>query len=471
MQPAEVDADLTRANPWWRTPTGWEDQDVQLRDARASPLDYHPDSLRDLTSGGLYILRGPRRVGKSTAIKQLVRRRIADGDDPRTILYASVEGRSARDVAEIIQRAGRRWLGGEPGERLWLLDEITGVQGAWPAQVKRLRDSHPSFSADTVILTGSSSVQFDEAQKMLGGRRRVERSDRILLQMRFTEVAEALGMALPPSPVLSVSELADAETMKEIVEEVRPWIPELVEPWEDYLRIGGYPQAVSAHLSAEMDQAPVLQNALWDVIHGDAFAGANLTQTQTQAILGGLTSSLSSLLSVRSVAGKANMNHRTAGNRLDALRRSFVSFPVHREQGLAPKPRAQSKWYFTDPALTRLASNRGAGSAPRRSAVAEQQLGLALLRSLERETTGAAIHHDRLLYYRSSTGSEIDFVSPDFTDACVESKYVDSGWGHAFLTIAASGRSSGFVATRSGLREHDDGWALPTALLVYLLGC
>jgi predicted AAA+ superfamily ATPase len=212
-----------------------------------------------------------------------------------------------------------------------------------------------------------------------------------------------------------------------------------------------------------------LIESLWDVVHGEAFAGSGLTQTQTEAILRSLTSSLSSLFSVHALAQAVNIANHTAEQRLDALRRAFVAFPVHREQGLAPKPRSQSKWYFTDPILARLASRFGAGTSRDLTAVSEQQVGLAILRALERRSPGAAIRHDRLLYYRSAKGAEIDFVSPDFPGTCVESKFVDRAWGRAFQTIEASGRPTGIVATRSGVQRHRAGWALPAGLIAYVL--
>ena len=470
MRTAEIDTEIVESNPWWRDPETWERRDVQLGVARSSPLAYEPRPLADLTSGGLYILRGPRRVGKSTTLKQLVRERILAGVAPRTILHISVEGRSAQDVADIVRRAAERWLAGAPGERLWLIDEITGVHGDWPATIKRLRDHHPSIALDTVVLTGSSSMKFDEARKLLAGRRRVTRSDRVLFQMSFVDVAVTLGVDLPTSPNLDIPDLVDDEAMEAVVSEYRPWMPALVDGWDRYLRVGGYPQSVAADMREEAESPGVLSETLWDVIHGDAFAGSGLTQTQTQAILRVLTSSLTSLLSVHAVARDAVLADRTAAERLDALRRGFLVFPVHREQGLAPKPRAQSKWYFTDPQLARLASTRGAGQPPDLSRVSEQQLALAILRSLERRSAGAAIRHDRLLHYRSSTRAEIDFVSPDFASTCVESRFVDHGWGRAFQTIEASGRSTGLVATHSGLRRHDGGWALPAGLLAFLLG-
>lgn len=471
MQPNEIDNELVAANPWWRDPPGWQTSDVQLRTAMQSALEYDPQPLHDLTPGGLYILRGPRRVGKSTALKKLIARRLSAGTPPQRILHVSVEGRTAQDVVDIVRRGATTWLRGKPGERLWVIDEITGVQGPWPENIKRLRDSDPHFSADTVILTGSSATKFEEARKQLAGRRNTERSDRTLFQMGFVDVCRALGIELPQSPSLAPASLADTELIGDAVAEVRPWLPALIDGWDRYLRIGGYPQAVEGELRAPREGGDVaLRDALWDVIHGDAFEGSELTPTQTQTILRSISSSLSSLYSVQGLAAAVDVAHATAEARLDALRRAFLAFPVHREQGLAPRPQSQAKWYFTDPRLARLAAEFGAGSPPDTTAVSEQQIAVALLRSLEEETPGAAVRHDTLLYYRSRTGAEIDFVSPSFPHACVESKFVDRGWGRTFQTIEASGRRTGIVATRSGTQKHEGGWALPAGLVVFLLG-
>lgn len=471
MRSTDIDVELVESNPWWRDPQGWEQVDVQLRAARESSLEYRPRPLRDLTAGGLYILRGPRRVGKSTAMKQFIAERLRRGALPRTVLHVSVEGRSAQDLVDILRRGASEWLVGEPGERLWVIDEITGVQGAWPEYIKRLRDNDPSFSADTVVLTGSSSARFEEARKLLAGRRNAERSDRTLFQMGFVDVARSLGRELPDPPGLRVEDLGATDDLADAVSEYRPWVQALIDAWDRYVQVGGYPQAVAAELHGpgERSADATLTDALWDVIQGDAFQGSGLTHTQTQTILRSLASSLTSLFSVNSLAADVSLHHSTVDRRLDALRRAFIAFPVHREQGLAPKERAQPKWYFTDPRLARLASEFGAGSVPASTALAEQQLAVALLRALEEEWPGAAMRHDRLLYYRSRTGAEIDFMSASFSTTCIESKFVDRGWGRAFQTIEASGRPSGVVATRSGLKRHDAGWALPAGLLAFLL--
>lgn len=101
--------------------------------------------------------------------------------------------------------------------------------------------------------------------------------------------------------------------------------------------------------------------------------------------------------------------------------------------------------------------------------LSEQQLGLALLRNLERATPGDHLGFDRVLHHRSRTGSEIDFVGPDFGDLAIESKYVDGRWHGAAKTLRAS-RWQGIIATRTELNlTAPDVRAVPTSMLAWLL--
>ena len=50
--------------------------------------------------------------------------------------------------------------------------------------------------------------------------------------------------------------------------------------------------------------------------------------------------------------------------------------------------------------------------APDPSALSEQQLGMALLRSFERGHPGSYMEFDRVLHHRTRTRKEIDFVGP-----------------------------------------------------------
>lgn len=463
--------DLLRAgNPWWRT-ARWEAEDVALQRLAAAGYEYRPGSLDALEPGGLYLLRGPRRVGKSTELKRAIAGLLAAGVPARQVLHASVEGWRAADLADLVRFADERLLRGAAGGRWWFLDEITAVHGDWPSEVKRLRDQHPGFAFDTVVLTGSNAAGLEAATKGLAGRRGpATHADRVLLPMPFTAFCAAVGVGLPESPPVRAADLMDGEAQA-IADDLAPWTEDLVRAWETYLAVGGYPQAVTHHLRApEAGPDPSLVDALWDVIQGEAFARAGLAHVQAHALLRGIARSLGSSLAVSALARDADVAPPTAAARLEDLRRAFLCWPVHREQGLAPKPRSQGKWYFGDPLVARLAALRGAGRAPDVTALSEEQIGVALLRSLERESPGAAARHDQLLHHRSATGAEIDFVAAQFGAVCVESKYVDAGWGRALQTARASPWPRSIVATRAGVGRQADSWALPSGMLAVLLG-
>ena len=125
--------------------------------------------LSDLAPGGLYILRGPRRVGKTVAVKGEIRELIAGRVPPRRIVHMAVDGLRSRDLGLLVDAADG--LMPDEGHRYWFIDEITGIADGWPERVKWLRDNDSRFRTDTVVLTGSSAADLTGATKALAGRR------------------------------------------------------------------------------------------------------------------------------------------------------------------------------------------------------------------------------------------------------------------------------------------------------------
>ena len=70
MRRGEAQQQFIAINRWWRDPTGWPMADPDLREVEQAPFDYRANVLTDLAPGGLYVLRGPRRVGKTVEIKR-----------------------------------------------------------------------------------------------------------------------------------------------------------------------------------------------------------------------------------------------------------------------------------------------------------------------------------------------------------------------------------------------------------------
>lgn len=57
--------------PWWVSEE-WARDDPDLRELANVPFEYRPLPLADIAPDGLYLLLGPRRVGKSVELKRAV---------------------------------------------------------------------------------------------------------------------------------------------------------------------------------------------------------------------------------------------------------------------------------------------------------------------------------------------------------------------------------------------------------------
>lgn len=468
MKAGDIATRVASTNRWWRNPLAWRDQDPDLLAVSRAPFHYRANCLRDLAPGGLYVLRGPRRVGKSTQIKQTIASLIDRGISARNIVHASVDGWSARDLHTLVTSTSVTFLAGVSGPRYWFIDEVTSVAGAWPATIKYLRDNDPAFREDTVVLTGSSAARLHEARKALAGRRGdATDTDRMLLPMPFAAFVEAAGIQLPGLDPVSPGDLG-TDHFRAAVNVLLPHLADLVPLWEAYLRVGGFPQAVAGWLD-DGDVPDALVKALWDVIYGEAIAGARFSSMQTSALLARLSTSLCSPVNISSLARDVDAGRDATANRLGDLAEAYLSWPCHKEQGLRAHLAAQSKWYFVDPLVARLAALRGTGPEPDSTALTEQQVGLAILRAMDGFGFGELVDFDRLLYHRTATGREIDFVGRGLRGVAVESKYVDDRLGREMQTISAS-PWFGLLASRSVVEWGRDGWVVPAPILALALG-
>lgn len=464
MRQGEIQQSLVAGNRWWREPEDWVRDDPDLREAAQASFRYTAGVLAELAPGSLATLRGPRRVGKSVEIKRTIEALIAGGAVPRRIVHVAADGWRAADLARLVNAAGQLT---PAGHRYWFIDEITSIKDGWPERMKWLRDNDAAFRTDTVVLSGSSAADLTAATKALAGRRGPGRvPDRFLLPMgfrTFASLADAVAERGPPTNIgplalaaLTPRQLADA------CQALVPWLDWLVSRWDAYLQVGGFPAALSEFL-ASRDAPEPLRRALLDVVHGDAFHKADWSRTQTGALLRRIAGGLCSPVNYAALADDLDVAQPTVRRRFGELRETFVVWPCHREQRLRPKLNARCKFYFLDPIYAHLG-----GSPPDDSQLAQQQLGMALLRAEERERPGALVDFAAVLHHRSNTRREIDFVGPAFGGLAIESKFVDGRWKRDAQTLAAS-PWRGIVATRSELDLRDEVVAVPAAFLAWLV--
>lgn len=469
MNESELARQLTSGNVWWRQPEQWQRDDRDLAALVGIPLDYDPDPLAGIAPPNLYVLRGPRRVGKSVQLKRVVARLLKDAVEPRRVIHCACDGLSADDLRRLERVARMQLTRSVEGPRYWLFDEITAVR-EWPETIKWLRDNS-AMRGDCVVLTGSSGRDLEDARKALAGRRgQVTDSDRLLMPMGFRSFCSALGVGLPQAPILRPRDLLSANA-EDAVEELLPWLDEIASLWEVYVRIGGFPQAVAGYL-ADGDVDPTFVGDLWDVIHGDALRRENFSSAQSTRLLRRLARNLASPLNMTALAEDVGVgSHSTAARRVKDLVDGYCAWPCHRQgDGGLPNLAAQTKVYFTDPLIARLPHLRDEQPEPHPSQISEQQLGLTLALNLAAGDAGGFADFSAVMYARSATGREVDFCGRRLGSVAYEAKYTDRGLGRASQTMRAMFGGRGVLATRAQVAEVDGVRAWPAGVIALLLG-
>jgi predicted AAA+ superfamily ATPase len=174
------------------------------------------------------ILLGPRRVGKTVIVKQLIHDAIASGFDPQGVLYASIDapiysGIALQDFIELFPKDVKS------GRRIVIFDEIQYLKD-WETHLKDLVDSYPETK---FIALGSAAAALRLKSRESGAGRF---SDFMLPPLTFYEF---LTFIERDEELISVT-----RTENERNEYVAKDINALNECFVDYLNFGGYPEVV-----------------------------------------------------------------------------------------------------------------------------------------------------------------------------------------------------------------------------------
>jgi predicted AAA+ superfamily ATPase len=168
---AVLEADLQRLNPWWQ---GLPQPQLPPVRRWAFPVAMHrlKEGLTKVT-----VLRGPRQIGKSTLIRQMIETLLEEGVRPQSIFMVQFdELPGLLDVQEPILRLAdwfeTRFLGqtfneaARSGHPAYIfLDEVQNLDD-WAPQLKFLVDN----SDVRVMVTGSSALRIEQGRDSLAGR-------------------------------------------------------------------------------------------------------------------------------------------------------------------------------------------------------------------------------------------------------------------------------------------------------------
>lgn len=227
----DIAARIARDNPWWTSESNCEPEEAYVERVY---LESFCDIALNFKVQRAAVLLGPRRIGKTVMVRQLIQRAIKQGVDPARILYASIDtpvyaGIALEKFLEFIETK-------EPA--LVCFDEIQYLKN-WETHLKDLVDTYPKTK---FVATGSAAAALKLASNESGAGRF---SEFILPPLTFHEYIVFIGR--------------DTELIAPLKHESRFYeshnIDALNLEFVNYLNFGGYPEAVlNEHIREKADQ-------------------------------------------------------------------------------------------------------------------------------------------------------------------------------------------------------------------------
>ena len=477
------DEQILAQNPWWRE-QGWPAGDRQLALLAGQPVRLPAELVGaiDLTRAGIHVLRGPRQVGKTTDLKLLVARALAERHDARSIVYLTLdllEGAHHAELAETITRA--KALARHPGSSIVLLDEVTGVP-RWQTAVKAMWDDG-TIGDDVVVCTGSSAIDLQKgAAERLPGRRGAGR-DHLVLPQTFASFARAVNNSIPPSPCLTIADIRTSGG-EAALHEGRLYAPALKDALSLYLKFGGLPAAVAEAATGATEPPEHVKRVLYDSLvkeiqrRGASIPAAHALLERVLRSLGSRTawSKMAREMEVPLGRRRGAPSHHTLRDYIELLAGGYFLFIVYfwRAGSQTNSLSNEKKVFFSDPLLHTIALDLVPGLPADAPALVENAVGLALYRHYEppARLIESFISPDRLHVWRTARAGEVDFVAgPRRELDVVEVKYqrqIDLRQV-AGLAKAHPGRPA-VIATQDDLLLTDAYTLIPTHTLLWALG-
>lgn len=329
--------ELVDQNPWWKKREAIK-QDKHLVALAKSKVPWRPriGYKFQFDKDIVYTLRGPRQVGKTTLLKDLISNFLDGGIDPRMLFYYTCD--LVDNPRELVNTVNNYLDNIRPDakQRAYIfLDEISSVRD-WQRAIKNLSDTG-KLANITVVLTGSHTLDIKKAYEKLPGRRGdlTDVPDKILLPMKFVEYVETLNEDI--RNVISKLRLIEFANRKRILLEISQGeIPEEIKElslyskeigslFGNYLLTGGIARVIDEYLRTGQISEGVYRTYI-DVVLGD-IAKWNKKETYLRQIIRRIMESNGNPVGWNTLKqGTDIASHNTVADYVDTLKDSFVIF-------------------------------------------------------------------------------------------------------------------------------------------------
>lgn len=333
----EFRKEIEKIDEWWFTNS--------VREARLYPLKREQFTvLKDeLKYPRINIIVGPRRVGKSILIKQAIEYLIQNGENPRNILYYSMDDPTLsvysdnllKDIVdyflENIALEGRKYI---------FLDEIHLFKG-WHKWIKAFYDRRKDIK---FVLTGSSGIHLQkEANLFLRGRiLQIE-----MFPLTFFEFVRFSGIKMDKIEYQDLLKLDEFEVRK-IQHNLRG-------VFSEYLTVGGFPEwfEIKNQKDAKLRWfAMLIENIPKRAIYEDIATLFEIRNTKIlEQIFAFIVAHQSKLLSYETINEVVKLDRSTLINYIEFLKSSYLIFEVTKFAGIKEQIKAKKKFLVIDQGL------------------------------------------------------------------------------------------------------------------------
>lgn len=324
---------IKEANPWWEDKSLIE-KDFHLNRLKNQKIRYEYRIIDDFEEG-IYSLRGPRQVGKTTWIKQKIRSLIEEKNPKNVFFYSCDNITNFRELTEIIELFLD--LADTNKNKYIFLDEIPYVK-EWQRGIKHLYDEG-KFQRCSIILSGSHSIDIKRSIEKLPGRGDEGKRHFIMFPLTFNQYLKAIG-----KPVRITKNLRkDVATLKLNIKA-------LAKEYRNYLLTGGFLKIID-----ELFTKGQISDSSYDVylkwIIGD-LAKWEIKETFSKQIVRRVLESYTSELSWSSIKSGTDIDsHHTVSKYVNAIEEMFVINFIYKMDFSKRTPNfpKSKKVYFSDP--------------------------------------------------------------------------------------------------------------------------
>lgn len=303
---------------------------------------------RSFLKPGIYLITGGRQIGKTTFLKQLIEKWLAEGEaEAKNIQFITGE---IIDTHHILRRFIQSFHASERKQILFI-DEVNYIPD-WDKTIKYIADAGMTESM-SIILTGSDNRIIKAAMKRFAGRRGMEdRVDFEFSPLSFLEVASLIKPELQTDlNTISLSPLPEGIGLYQKHSAV------LKKLFNDYLLHGGFLPAINSYYSTGKIQKAVFNTYIHWIV-GDVLKN-NKTENYLIEVLGGIVKSYGSRVSWNSLAKNLSIDHHmTISDYCHILQDMNVLYiqEALREDKLSAAPKKQKKIHFRDPFIAHAVS-------------------------------------------------------------------------------------------------------------------